>query len=379
MVEGDDSGRSGLLQRARAATTTRIKYMVRLAKHRKGTILAVVMLSVLSAVALYWARDTDQYEGNLLLNLGASFVGAVVTYALINPMITRAESREEKILDHLEHANIIQHISESRSIFRIFETGVELLLHDQYRYGFLTACRAALNGGVRVEILLLDPDCRAAAQRADELGSALDLRSLISENLRYFHEFHADLNESMQPRFEVRVYVTSPLAAYYRWDRRALISFFPTGRSSVDTTQYETSVESNFAQFVEQRFLESWKAPSTYTLQEYFGLKVKIMRDGAEPRLLRAEWVVVDDRIYLAHQVLTKQALESGLDQLQVHLDDVVPHVKPFAGACGMALCEAESPVQLAFDRKYGRGQRTILAVCASAAETAPEFDQHQR
>jgi hypothetical protein len=211
MAEGEDSGNSGLFRRTRAATTTRIRYVARLAKRRKGSILAVVVLSILATIALYWARDTDQYEGNLLLNLGASFVGAVVTYALINPLMSRAESREEKILYHFNHANVIQHINDSKSILRIFETGVELL-NDQYRHDFLTACRDALNGGVRMEILLLEPDCRAATQRAEELGSTLDIRSLISENLRYFHEFHAELNQSVQLRFEVRVYATSPLS-----------------------------------------------------------------------------------------------------------------------------------------------------------------------
>lgn len=379
MPEEDDSARSGLLRRARAVTTARIQFVVRLAKRRKGSILAVVVLSVLAAIALYWARDTDQYEGNLLLNIGASFVGAVVTYALINPLMSRAASREEKVLDHFDHANVIQHINDSKNIVRIFETGVELL-DEPYRRGFLTACRSALNGGVRVEILLLDPDCRAAAQRAEELGSSLDVRSLILENLRCFHEFHADLNQSAQLRFEVRAYATSPLAAYYRWDRRALVAFFPTDRSSVDTTQYETSVDSNFAQFVEQRFHESWLAPNTYTLQQYFALPVKIMRDSAEPRLLFAEWAVLEDRIYLAHPVLTSHALESGLDRLQVHLDHVVSHVTPFAGACGLALCDAESPVHLSFDRKYGTGaQRTVLEVFRWAVGTPHVSDQHER
>ena len=140
----------------------------------------------------------------------------------------------------------------------------------------------------------------------------------------------------------------------------------------MDTTQYETSVDSNFAQFVEQRFRESWQAPSTYTLQQYFALEVKIMQDGEELQLLSADWVVLEDRIYLSHSKLTEHAMASGLDRLQVHLDDVVPHVRLFAGACGLALCDAESPVQRAFDRKYSRGQRTILAVCScsSAVET---------
>jgi hypothetical protein len=79
--------------------------------------------------------------------------------------------------------------------------------------------------------------------------------------------------------------------------------------------------------------------------------------------------VVLEHRIYLAHSVLTSHALESGLDRLQVHLDHDVPHVRQFAGACGLALCDAKSQVELSFDLKYGRGQRTVLEVRSSAAE----------
>lgn len=163
------------------------------------------------------------------------------------------------------------------------------------------------------------------------MGSTLDLRSLIRENLLRFRTFHDGLKDDQQRRFQVQVYDTAPLAAYYRWDQRALISFFPVDRSSVDTTQYETSVNSNFAQFVEKRFYESWLAPNTRTLQQYFTLPVTIIRDGGEPRL-DAEWVVLEDRIYLAHPVLTEHAVDSGVDQLQVHLDH--DHVPSFVGGC---------------------------------------------
>lgn len=255
------------------------------------------------------------------------------------------------------------------------------LLDELYQRSFLNACRAALNGGVRVEVLLLDPDCRAAAQRAEELGSSLDVRSLILENLRCFRRFRTDdLNENAKSRFKVRVYATSPLAAYYRWDRRALIAFFPTDRSSVDTKQYETSVDSNFAQFVERRFSESWAAPNTYTLQYYFTLPVKIMRDSAEPLSLFVDWVVLEDRIYLTHPVLTSYALKSGLDRLQVHLDPVVSYVKPFAGACRLAQCDTESSVHQSFDRKYGEGaQRTIFEVFRSAVDPPPNQHENRR
>lgn len=333
----------------------------RMAKHRMGSIVAVAVLSVLTAIALYGARDTEQYTGNLLLNIGASFLGAVVTYALINPLMSRADNRLEKILDHFDHATVIQRINDSKSIVRIFETGVTLL-GDAYRDRFLAAIRDALDDGVKVELLILDPDCLAAEQRAAELGSALDVRKLISKNLQHLRALHDSLSQGAQPRFEVRVYDTTPLAAYYRWDQRAVISFFPIDRSSADTTQYETSVDSNFAQFVEQRFHESWMATSTYTMQQVFAIPVKIKANGSDLQALEADWVLHAGRVYLAHHELTSHALATGLPQIQVHLD----HIEPYVGPHRVTLCDAESPVHRYFENKYGTGpKRTVFEAIA--------------
>lgn len=83
-----------------------------------------------------------------------------------------------------------------------------------------------------------------------------------------------------------------------------------------------------------------------------------------EPESLLAEWMALEDRIYLAHPTLTSYAMASGLDRLRVRLDPFVSHVMPFAGACGLAQCDAESPVHLSFDRKYGpEAQRAVLEV----------------
>lgn len=359
MAERDDPERPGLLRRARAAITSRVRLLVRLTRPRKGSILAVVVLSVFAATALYWARDTDQYFSNLLLNVGASFVGAIVAYALINPLMTRVESQEEKIHDRFDYGSVIQHINDSKRLVRIFETGLRLL-DGQYQSRFLATCRDALAGDVKMEILVLNPDCRAAKQRAAELGSTRDVQLLIRENLRCFRTFHDGLNERQQRRFEVRVYDTAPLAAYYRWDQRALISFYPPDRSSVDTKQYETSVDSSLAQFVEQRFYESWRTSDTHTLQQYFTTPVTIMRDAGKPIVLDTDWVVLEDRMYLAHQKLTQYTLEISRDRAQIHLD----HASPFVGAYGLTPCDAgPSPVHDYFNDKYGPEQRIVLEV----------------
>jgi hypothetical protein len=54
--------------------------------------------------------------------------------------------------------------------------------------------------------------------------------------------------------------------------------------------------------------------------------------------------------------------------------------VTSFAGACGLTLCDAESPVHLSFDREYGTGaQRAVLEVFRWAVDTPLGYDQHER
>ncbi|WP_028938329.1 hypothetical protein [Pseudonocardia spinosispora] len=326
-----------------------------MARRRVGSITAVAVLSLLAAIALWWARDTDQYAGNLLLNIGASFVGAVVTYALVNPLMARQELRAEKIFDNFNHNRVIEHIHDAKHTVRIFETGIALL-DDLYLERFLDACNQALACKVKIEILLLDPDCRAAEQRADELRhSTTRIRELIRQNLLALHRYRSRLDEERRQRLEVRVYATAPVAAYYRWDGRALISFFPTNRSSENTSQYETSAESSFAQFVEQRFEESWAAPNTYSLERYFAMPIIIRRLDDDP--FEAEWVVRGNDLYLAHRELAEHVItRGGTENVQVELR----HVEPWSGEHGLGLCQ-EDIVHSYFEGKYGSSHRRTM------------------
>ncbi|HWB37440.1 MAG TPA: hypothetical protein VHA75_15595 [Rugosimonospora sp.] len=361
MIDRDPRG----LDRGSLGTPTFVRigrWLTRLARSRRGPVLAIVLLVILSVVTLYMARDTDQYAGNLLLNIGASFVGAIITYALINPMMARAEDRADKVLDKFDHAMVMLRINEARSLVRVFETGIPLL-DERHKRRFLSACRAALRGGVKIEILLLDPDSRAAEQRADELrDSTTRLREMIRLNLREFDRFRAELHEHLQRRFEVRLYSTAPVVAYYRWDWRALISFFPPNRSSEYATQYETSVDSSFAQFVEQSFQESWDNSSTYPLEQYFAMPIGILAEGAdEEEEEEAEWVIHGDNMYLASRALTNHAVTTGLSNMRVRL----LHIAPWNGSWGLTICDPTAPAHRYFDAKYGTGQRMILQIHA--------------
>jgi hypothetical protein len=80
------------------------------------------------------------------------------------------------------------------------------LLDDHYEQRFLAACNAALRGGVKIEILLLDPDCRAAEQRAEELrDSTTRIRELIRENLLALHRFRSGLSEDLRLRLPIAI------------------------------------------------------------------------------------------------------------------------------------------------------------------------------
>jgi hypothetical protein len=75
---------------------------------------------------------------------------------------------------------------------------------------------------------LLVPDSAAARQRAEEIYP-VDVRGVIVDNLRYLHLFANALPAPLRSLFDVRIYDASPSVQIFRWDDRALISFFRSG------------------------------------------------------------------------------------------------------------------------------------------------------
>ena len=92
-----------------------------------------------------------------------------------------------------------------------------------WRARFLDGLRAAAERGVRIQILVLDPDSKAAEQRSRDLDNQFNVARVISEVLQEFWRLRAGLIDRATGQLEIRVYSLLPPARMYRWDARAML------------------------------------------------------------------------------------------------------------------------------------------------------------
>jgi hypothetical protein len=263
---------------------------------RARTLAALAVFAGLSAALLLAARGAMQYRQNLALNLAAEFLGAFVILFALTPILRRAQQggvREHRRLDFEWYTD---RVMGARTTVRVLHT-FSRLFAQPYDRRFLRAAAALLRRHGRVQILLLDPDSPAAAQRTAELGGHGDVGLQTRRNLRLLDAFRRSLDDGLRRRFEVRLYRAAPSVQIYQWDGRLLASFLPLGRLSGDNVQLEVSVDSPLGTFVAERFDELWR--QARPIDEYMTLRLTV-DDGAEAREYASRFVTVDGRHYVA-------------------------------------------------------------------------------
>jgi hypothetical protein len=226
-------------------------------------LAAILVLAVLAApVSDYWQ--------NFALNTAADLIGAVFTIFVITPIIERAGNSRVREHSELDYALFLDRAQRSVRVLRIMDTFSNLLI-EPFAPRFETTVRDALERGVSVRILLINPTTLAAEQRQLELGHADELRSMLERNLETLHSLRQTFDERGGPRgrgkaaeFEVRLYSSGPDITLYRWDDRALVSFFPVGKLSGSSTQLEVSVDSPLGAFVSNRFQAVWRSSAPF-------------------------------------------------------------------------------------------------------------------
>jgi hypothetical protein len=273
---------------------------------RARTLAALGVFAGLSAAMLLLARGTAQYGESLALNLAAEFLGAFVILFALTPIVRRAQHggvREHRRLDFEWYTD---RVVGARMRVRVMHT-FSRLFAPPFDRRFLRAAHGLLRRQGRVQILLLDPDSVAAAQRTAELRGHGDVSLETRRNLRVLDGFRHGLDDVLRQRFEVRLYSVSPSVQIYQWDNRLLASFLPVGQLSGDSAQLELSVESPLGVFVMERFDELWRQAKS--IEDYLTLRLTIKDGSAGARDYRARFVTADGRYYVAdHQVMAHLA-----------------------------------------------------------------------
>ena len=322
--------------------------------------IGVLVLLTISATLLVWARVTLGFTSDLLLNLGASMVIVALTYAVFEPLFE--ELRRSRVQEHpsFDHAEFSGHAAVATDIVAVMDTGNHML-EGASRRRFLTALGSALGNGAVVRILLLDPDSAAAAQRSEEVAS-LDVGRLIRDNLRHLHAFATACDPGVRQRFQVRTYDAAPSIQMFRWDDKALISFFPIGIRASSAPHLEVYLTSPLGEFVQSRFDDLWRHPSSRDLVDYLTVPVSVRHRGEVVRDCQVPFVRAGQACFVDGAPMIDQLADYGSSRLEL----ATAHPFEVDGRSGMAFRLARvdggtepgrGQVLALFDDKYGPRQ----------------------
>jgi hypothetical protein len=274
---------------------------------RPGWLVVMALgLAVAAALLVYGVAGISDGLPNMALNLGTSMLGALITVAIIGPIIRYVQEGTVREHSRLDYGWFTDQVNDAERQVQILTTFSNLLDHAVTER-FFRAVRAVLGRRAYVRILLLNPRSLAADVRQKELtegNTRLSVQREIMGNLRRLAKFAAALNDDERERFEVRLYDASASITLYRWDDRALVSFLPIGRFSELGTQLEVTMRSPLGEFLEQRFQELWHDRATLGMVDIMELPVTLVEDEHTARQLVAPYVEHESICYVVHAEL---------------------------------------------------------------------------
>jgi len=145
----------------------------------------------------------------------------------------------------------------------------------------------------------------------------------------------------------------------FRWDDKALISFFPIGIRASAAPHLEVYLTSPLGEFVQGRFDDLWRHPSTQDLDDHMAVPVAVHHRGVLLRSCGVPFVRLDEACFIDGTPMVDQLTDHGT----AHLDIVTTRPLTVAGqpetAFRLARVDGDSVPDRArvlwmFEAKYG-------------------------
>lgn len=344
------------------AGTDLLTVIIRSFRRRTRHAVVVLVLVAASVGLLVGAAFLRGYWYDLALNLGASLVLVIATYLIFNPLFSELAAASIQEHPRLDYPRFIHEVSASQAVVHILETWTGLL-EAPYLERFLDAVRVALDRGVTVRILLLDPDSNAARQRTEELGGH-DVPTAITTNLRDLYRFwRTELTDATRRRLDIRIYDAMPSVQLYRWDDKAFISFYPLGQLAYDTPQIEAFMATPWGEFVQAKFEELWSGRETQRLADHMTLRMSLAHHGTDLGTCQGDFVTLDGVSYVHAADLVNHVIRYGRDEVTVRCPArEAPggaHLDHYADSVDDQPLLVE--LRALFDRKYGAEPDVVI------------------
>lgn len=208
-----------------------VRRVVRVARHRLGTLGAPRRLAFLSCAALtvwaWWAAQEGGYAG-LPVNVLAQITGDLVLMGLLAPAVWLAGpgcAENTAPMPSHRHSLVtarhcIQLLDSPTLLRQLCTDGSASLVHD---------LRAALENDIRVEILLPDPTGRAGRVAASSLG--LEPGGYGRRLARLLDELGTGLAQAQRRGLDLRLYPDPVDVCFIRCDESIWVSMHPDNQA----------------------------------------------------------------------------------------------------------------------------------------------------
>ncbi|MBL7258700.1 hypothetical protein [Paractinoplanes lichenicola] len=289
---------------------------------------AVLLLG--SFVTLWPLRHTEGFGDELRINVGANLFDLVLAVLVLQPLVLSLNRNAVRWRTRLDYRDVIRRIDDASDRVDIWKhwTG---LLEPAHLDAFRAAVMSALDRGVHFRIMLTDPSCPDAAERARQVAPT-DAVALMRLNIERLDEFLRSLPERHRERFQVRISQIGPAHAFYRVDNWLSYGLFRDRRMS-ENHQREVRVRGDVGGLALEAFTSRWGAAGLQDVADHYRVRVGpldlryVLHDGEH-------WVDIDES-------------ELPPETAATTLADVSP--------------ETRKSVLALYSAKYGPGRHAVL------------------
>ncbi|SHN46475.1 hypothetical protein [Cryptosporangium aurantiacum] len=240
-------------------------------------VLVGALLLFSGFVLLYPVRHVEGFATELRISIGSNLIDLVLAVLVLQPLVLSLNRNAVRWRNRLDYRDVIRRINKAEDRVDLWKywTG---LLEPPHRQAFVTAVRAALDRGVRFRILLTDPSCPDAAERARQVAPT-DAVTAMRQNIEQLAELTAELPSRNAELFGVRISAFGPAHAIYRVDDWLSYGLFRDRRVS-ENSQREVRVRGDLGELALEAFANRWDSAGLQGIAEHYTMCLRFTAPG---------------------------------------------------------------------------------------------------
>jgi len=243
------------------------------------------LLLVAAFLLLYPLRHVDGFMTDLRINVGANLLDLVLAVVVLQPLILFLSRNAVRWRNRLDYREVIRRVEQATDRVDLWKhwTG---LLESPYERGFVAALRGALDRGVRFRIMLTDPSCPDAVERARQVAPT-DAVGLMRQNIERLDRIVGELPARHRDLFQVRISPVGPAHAFYRVDDWLSYGLFRDRRVS-ESSQREVRVRGDLGELALESFENRWNGAGLLDIADHYRMRLRfIVPDATSEHDLR--------------------------------------------------------------------------------------------